>query len=901
MFKNNLTYNIYCFHNWIVLLISVYGTVNAQVVVQFTSSNDNNLNFQSIWNFQVNNLSGPTITSYIEIKITNASTEPVVVIQSPRFELVEGLNTPSYDIIKNAKIDYNKNNQAATILKKEEYFPQGLYYICIVVKDAKSDAEIGQNCTQANITFEPVKPKNEKTDGKKDSFLGKHVKFSGHTEITGVYSNMQPLGSTTPPSYLQWYLNPTLSVYDFPVSFQLLLSTRQTDTQQNINSFNVQFDAQQFKQMLMQRAIAFAQDKILKDKLGNLNLETFTSQFNTIKGKLESPGALLELGQIKQLDSLKNSLSDLQNMKLDSAGIFNQLRQLKKLTGNDSLSLDTSMIRAKMDSFKQQGDSLMKAKTDSLKKKIKVLSWLEEKKPYYDKLMKQKDELEAHLKGLNIDSLTGKIDEFSSKYDVKKFNDPNYLYGFLDKFKLFRKFEKVMTAVKTLSIGTSYPNYSDFTFRGVQLNGFNIELEKWNTYIGFIFGTALQGIMPSNLQGNNNNVLYTYKRNVIGGSAGYGSKEKSHIHFTLLSFDDDPTSIYIPDSMIGMAPRPQSNQVMSTDFKLQLFKKKISIYGELAGAQTIRDITLIDSTFMINITNYNNPREWFSNIFLQKDVDLNTSVDFAFKAGAEATLFKGLTKISTQVKRVGPGFYSFGNPFMMRDMFNIEAKVSQAFWKNRIKLSGFIRRNIDNLEQTKLLTSQLYNFGFDFSLNIPKWPSLKIAMTPYVQSNDSMNMNINVLIANTNYICKIKKTQLLSNLTYMHQNGTAADSSMNFYSHYITLLNTLLISKTVSVNITQNYFLINNRYGKVGTYALNASGTVVAFKRWNNSIGTTISFNENERRYGGYYQTSIQFLKYFTFNIRAEYSRYDVINYTANNINIPFDQVNIRGILTTKW
>jgi hypothetical protein len=162
-------------------------------------------------------------------------------------------------------------------------------------------------------------------------------------------------------------------------------------------------------------------------------------------------------------------------------------------------------------------------------------------------------------------------------------------------------------------------------------------------------------------------------------------------------------------------------------------------------------------------------------------------------------------------------------------------------------------------------------------------------------------MNINVLMANTSYICKIKKTQLLTNLTYMHQTGMAADSTMNFYSHYITLLNTLLISKTVSLNIIQNYFHINNRYGDVGTYSLNVSGNVVAFKKWNSSIGATASFNQNERRYGGYYQTSIQFLKYFTFNIRAEYSRYDVINATPYNINIPFDQVNIRGILTTKW
>ena len=112
---------------------------------------------------------------------------------------------------------------------------------------------------------------------------------------------------------------------------------------------------------------------------------------------------------------------------------------------------------------------------------------------------------------------------------------------------------------------------------------------------------------------------------------------------------------------------------------------------------------------------------------------------------------------------------------------------------------------------------------------------------------------------------------------------------------------TLLLSKSVSLNLTQNYFHINNRYGDVGTYSLNLSGSFLAFKKWSNSIGATVSFNNNERRYGGYYQTSISFLKYFAFNIRAEYGRYDVLNYTIYNYNIPFDQVTVRGILTTRW
>jgi len=541
----------------------------SQIVVQFSNSYDNNLNLQSIWGFQVTNLAGYPVNSYIEIKVTNNRMEQVVLIQSPRIELATGSNNLNNDVIKNSRINYNPANAESAILKKESYFPKGLYYICISVKDASSEAELGQNCTQANMSFDPEGSSTPNRKTKKDNFFTKNFRTSGYSELTGVYSNVQQVGTLISPSYGQWYLNPTVSVFDFPVSFQLLLSTRQNDNQQNINSFNVQFDANQFMNMLKQRAVEFVKKKVNNDMFSNMNLESLSGQLNEVKAKLENPGTLMELKQIKELDSLKGSLSGLESFGKDSASLLGKLNQLKNLTGNDSLKLDTSLLRSKLDSLNSRRDSLASAKMDSLKKKIKVLAWLEDKKPYYDKLLKQKEEIESKIGAINLDSLSGKVDEFKAKYDPQKFNDPKFLYSFLDKFKLFKKFEKIMMAVKKLAIGTSYPNYTDFTCKGVQVNGLNIEIEKWNTYLSFSYGNTLQGIVPTNFFGGNaapNSTLgFTYKRNIIGGSFGYGSKEKTHVHFTLMSFQDDPTSISIPDSLLSTAPKPKLNQVMGVE------------------------------------------------------------------------------------------------------------------------------------------------------------------------------------------------------------------------------------------------------------------------------------------------------------------------------------------------
>lgn len=881
----------------------VIAPVRSQVIIQFTSGNENFLDLHNIWRFQLNNVSGAPITCQVQAKITKGNGELVGTVTTPRFELQNGISELNNDITKNAKSKFRKGSSEGAVISKNGYFPKGLYYICIVVTEARSDAELGQNCQQINVTVVPEDAENGKPK-KKENWFTKNVGFSGYSEITGVYSNMQAPGSLLPPSYVQWYCNPTVSVYGFPVSAKWLVSSRQNNDYQNINYFNIEFDANRFASMLKERALGFIKEKVNVDNVNSLNLESYAGQLNDVTSQLQNPAALTELGQLQELDSLKSSLAEWQNMGTDSAGIAERINSLKLLDTDtlspDTLSLDSLSLTSN-DTISYTGDSLTDAKIDSLKQEIEKLDWLEKKRSFYDDLLSKKDELEGKLEGFNLDSLTGNLENYTSQYDASKLNNPEFLFGFLKNNKLFKKFEKFMMAVKKFSLGTSFPQYTDLTFKGTQVNGLNIELEKWNTNLSFVYGDVLQGIIPNNLNLSSPVANYTYRRNVIGGSIGYGPKDKYHVRFTLLSFEDDPTSIIIPDSLAGRTPRPQSNQVMSLDFKVKLFKNRLSIFGELAGSQTIRDITLSDSSFIVNPMDYHNPREWFANIFLQRTVDMNTSVDFAFKAGVEGRLFKGKTILTLQTKRVGPGFQSFGNPFMINDIFNIEAKVTQKLWKNRISISGFVRRNVDNLDSTKLLTSQLYNFGFDFSLRIPKWPSLRVSMTPYLQQNDSASMDIQVLMASSNYSFKIKKVQVLNNLTYMHQQGSSQDSLMNFHTHYATLLNSFLLSKTVSLNLSQSYFFVSNRYGDVGTYSANLSGSVLAFKKWNNTIGALASFNQNERRYGGYYQTGIQFLKYLNLNIRVEYSRYDIINPTITNANLPFDQIMLRGVLITRW
>jgi len=861
----------------VVFLLHLTYAGYAQVVITPQYNSGNNFSLNQLWDFSLNCNAVASGTVLLTIIVSNESGEAIVRAETPRFELAPALNSLSQDIIKNASYDYTRTDAVAQQIKKEGFFPKGLYYICINISTA-AGIEIGSNCTQVNVTAN-VLPENPTLQKNNNGRKQLPVQFHGYSELTGVYSNVQTPGSANPPAYAQWYFNPTLSLYDFPVSGQLLLSTRQQEGQQNINTFNISFDANQFKNFLRQRVMQFLTEKAKADELNLAAGGSFISQYNNVQKMLSSPGTLDELSRLKELDSLKALYAIAENQLNDSVS-------LQHYYGYYSSQPDSSL---------QKYEMINQETVDSLRSKIKALEWLELKRPYYEKLQQKKDEIRSQISRLGLDSLLSGATGQVQNTDYKRLADPGFLLDKLKENHLFRKGERFMYAVRSMYMGTSYPSYSDLTLQGMPVNGVSLEIEPWGTYAAFVYGTIQDAVYTQEQN------YAAYKRTVTGGSFGYGRKEKSYIHFTILQFADDPESISPRDSIFLYINTPKLNQVVGMDFKISLLKNRFKIYGELSGSQLVRDVTLSDSlSYNIGMPPPGHASDWMGNIFTQRSVNNNTVVDYAFRAGAEATFWKGRSKISAGIKRTGPYYTTLGNPFLMKDIFGVEFRYSQALWKNRLTVAGYLRRNSDNLSNTKLFTSQLYNWGFDISLNIPKWPSLKVNLTPYIHSSDSTFININVLTVNSNYSLRIKKIQMMNTLAYIRQDAQGTDSLMSYSTDYVVLNQMLVLSRAVSVNIGQNYIRTRNRQqGELHTYALNLGGSYLAFRRWNNVLGGSAYINRNEARFGAYYQSGITFAQMFTFNFRAEYNTYS--NYANISPAAPYDQVSLRGTLVARW
>src|SRR5690606_37320371 len=104
-------------------------------------------------------------------------------------------------------------------------------------------------------------------------------------------------------------------------------------------------------------------------------------------------------------------------------------------------------------------------------------------------------------------------------------------------------FEKVLLSIRTLEIGMTSPDFSEFLISRTMVRGINTEFQHKDYYIAFTYGTAVNTILNSQLtQPNVGEQFYNFLsvKNVDSGrkitaiKAGYGKKESSHIYAGIL-------------------------------------------------------------------------------------------------------------------------------------------------------------------------------------------------------------------------------------------------------------------------------------------------------------------------------------------------------------------------------
>ena len=938
-------------------LFFILGKAQSQVMIRPNYGNTTVITLQDLLSFSAENTIPNAINVQIQIVVESPKNGPVVQGVSNTLSINPGPTIFTNELQNYLRLTYSSSAEAKNLMNNQAFDP-GDYKVCYRINSANDNTQLGEYCTNFTIT-KRNNPAQADTGAKK-----KLVTIHGTSEVLFNYATTQTNYTTLPPTYLNWTLSPQITVWDIPVSARLFLTTMQLPGQQSMNNFSVNFDANQYRNILKNKLLTLMKKNKTLSKLSNLDVDGFANEYNNIKGMLSNPAVINELKQITELDSLKNIVShvkegvaDVKNTvngyKKEYQNIKNDFQEVKSVFTNDStvtdslpadtgahqgnsLSVDSleSKLDHKIDGVKDSingikdsliaiKDSLMKIKDkyahkidsvkdvvtgylddptklgtqalDSLKKRIKALEWLESKKQYYDELMEKKNKIEEYGKKFELLDSAG---NFTSLDKLKGINtdqlsDPAYLYSKLKSCKLLRKFDKFLYSVKSLTIGLATPQYSTYTLSGMAVNGFSIELEPYKFYGSFTYGTVMNPVLTTNTQNA------SYKRNLFAGKFGYGAKDKSHIHITILSATDDSTSIHPRDSIYLYYKLPQDNKVLSVDGQINLWKNKLILSAELSGSQTIKDLTSYSTNNIINGVVQADPNNWFVNILTQNHQVSKSVVDYAVIGKLEANLFKNKTKITASFKRIGPNYYSFGLPFLIRDMMTFEVKVAQKFWKNRLQVSGFVRRNEDNLQNTKPQTTQFYNYGFDFSLSIPKWPTLKAGLTPLVLQSDTSYFNMIALNVNSTYSFRVRKVQNITSLSFIKQMSAANDTNLHFDITYVNFLHSIQLKAGPSININSSYISSITSSNRTDTWVVGAGSSFTLFKIWNNLLGGNFYISQSGSKWGGYWQTNVNIVKFLTLSLRLENNQFNTY------VNLPgvnnYTQFICRTSIIAKW
>jgi hypothetical protein len=775
---------------------------------------------------------------------------------------------------------------------------KGSYILEISLKHSKEDTEYSFIVIPINVAVDTkVKKQNEK--------------FSTHGsgQVMAFASTRKQAGSGMDPYYLQTNFDPTVIVYGVPISAHTYITTQGSGLGQQANTFSVNYDVLAMRALLKAKFDEAAKKDANFKKLNNLKQDADIGQYTKYKTMFENPDLKKELADLANLDTLdilKDTLAYYKKMQKNGGLTDSAITAKLKVQQPDSSNLinkiaDTLHIDlAKVAMYR---DSIVRIITIT-EKLIDKYNDLKTKKDGYEKLIKNKDELEGKLKqngmldstGNVINGAKGKVEDLIDNID-----NPNYYIDKLKQKHLLRPLDKFLLAINKINIGSSYPSISPFTLNGVRVNGIHVELAPKNLFAAVTYGTVLNAVQSYDP------LKASYKRKLWSTTVGFGKAESSHLFFTVLSAVDDSNSVTPKDSIYTTLKLPQANYVMSAHFKVQMFKQRVSLFGELAGSQTTRDINFNNpdsSAYNTINTSVKMPGNWARNIFIQRTGSTNTIADNAFNGGVEITLFKGKTKLTSQLKRVGGYYQTFGVPFLVNDMVSIENKLTQKIWKGRIQLTGTVKHNADNITGLKQSTTSNYQFGGDIRVTIPKWPSFRASYTPLMQQNDSIRVNISLLNANLSYQYKIRKIKNTFTASYISQKSfSEQNSSLNYTSVNSLINHTTFLQNNFSVTGSVNYIrFISTELPSANTINISGSAGFSLFKnKLSNTLGATLIRNENEIRYGFFYYASLPLNEVASLNLRLENNQYNA--YVVNPaLTVPyFSEFTGQLTLLIKW
>ena len=858
-------------------LISILGAmllfsqmnIIAQVTVVLQQPPPFQFKIENMWKVTLINPTNTTYKVYLHGVATELTKGQIVAATTAPFSLPPGVKVVNTRELVPMNIDVS-NSKYADVIQKINAIPTGDYEVCVTVLNAVTGIELGEQCVQAqtqNLSqVELLQPENN------TKFLSGPITKNSSDNIGDfkiipgsfiTFSWLPP--SPIPPGVKASYSIRIAEIFGNQSPYDAVLSNPGFFIYQNIysNVFLYPVEGRRFEnnKRYAWKVIAY---------LNNTQIsESETWEF-TFSDNSQHNIANDEKDSLNKQDNSSNLFYKRQMLlaSVDDVQLLNMIYENEK--GNEIKPLlfygDAKLSYAtgyKSLPFSEVPKNIL---TAELNPAIKIYG-LPFTANFLLTTQQGSDRQSMNSASFNFDLNTYKED-LKSRLENKV-------------TELATGWEKLLLGVNVFGVGTNYPSYSDYTLKGVPVTGITAELNPGIFYAAFAASKNQRGIENT-----------AYERSIYAGRLGIGKIDGTHLFFTGMYEKDDENSIS-PDTL-NLTLTPKANYVFGAQTKLVLFDEHILIEGE--GNASILTHDTRDADLEIKAI-----PGWIKGMITPK---ISTSFDYSYTGKMTFNNPESATRVSFDLKMVGPGYISLGAPNLRNDQFAYEAKVEQGFLARKISLSTFFRTSHDNLIDWKSSTTTMTAYGISLGLHFPKLPFLQVSYSPYVQKNDDsisaqkVENKTMMFSAMTGYSLLIKEFNFSTNVAFT--NNTA--NTLTGLSDYKT--NSFNVTEAVSFNnpisFAGSWGVIKTTstglYSKINNYDLSVNAAFTELL--SNTLGFNIAAESTvNNKKGLYLNTTYTPWKNINLTARLEESTYKDFANSALNYN----ELIFNVMLNVKW
>lgn len=473
-----------------------------------------------------------------------------------------------------------------------------------------------------------------------------------------------------------------------------------------------------------------------------------------------------------------------------------------------------------------------------------------------NQLQRKSDSLKLSI-SRKYQELRGKVSKAGNMSDLSKLAKENGVDSVAEKHGI----GKVLSSITNLSIGRSMLNYTELTAQYVMISGISIEYNP-SYYAAFAAGKINYRFRDFlNKKQNINNSQY-----LVLGRFGWGNRDKHAVIFTLFQGRKSQNEFAISDSV--------SNDINITGYSVEtIFRKNANTFFSAEFAKSTKPIL-----GSVSGSKQSNDLFHFSD-------ESNMGVNI-----------KGEMKIEQTNTSLGGFFRKTGNNFQSFSLFTYnssqtawQARVEQAFWKNKLSVTGMLRQN----DFSNVFTEKTYKASTVFksayvNVRVPGYPFLTLGYYPgtqlYFIDKDRIRENAYYVLSGTAiHSYRYKGLNMYSSFVFNRYTNKASDSGFVMYKGNYYYASQTVFLKRLQLQAGYAY----SDQPELSYSTLDASADVDLKKWLKAGVGAKYNtVNGGERYWGKSMRVSASLKQFGTLQLQYEKSYLPTISSTLYPVEI---------------